>query len=246
MKRFGISTLRKKLENHYLKNCGYGSGREFMFRLIGSLDPGDVVLDAGCGEGNLRRQLPPTVHYIGLDRYTGEQKNNEYAHWDMRPTILGDVQELPLNSASCKVVALMHVLEHVSKPTQVFVEVSRVLQPGGYLFADVPFLHEIHHAPHDNYRYTPYALTALAQTANLEIVEIRPSGGYFRALSHILQEAPVIIRGKNLYSFFTLLTVAYPLRGLGWLINKLQYLLDMQDTTQTFTCGYHCIFKKTV
>ena len=86
----------------------------------------------------------------------------------------------------------MQVLEHGREPGLVFAEIYRVLKLGGRLFVTVPFLHEIHHAPHDYYRYSPYALMALAQTAELEVVEIRPSGGNFRALSHLLEEAPTV------------------------------------------------------
>ncbi len=181
-----LQALRHTLEKRYFEHRGYGSGREFIAQLVASVSSGDVLLDAGCGEGKLRQQLLPGVHYIGLDRYAGEQ-NNEYSNWSMRPNILGDVHKLAIASNSCKTVALMHVLEHVSDPAQVFAEIARVLQPNGYLFVDVPFIHEIHHAPHDYYRYTPYALTAFAQAVKLEIIEIRPSGGYFRALSYLLE-----------------------------------------------------------
>ncbi|MEZ5591152.1 MAG: class I SAM-dependent methyltransferase [Gammaproteobacteria bacterium] len=243
MMNFNLRALRNWFEARYLVDCGYGSGREFIARLIASAGPGDVVLDVGCGEGRLRQQLSPAVRYIGLDRYAGKQ-SNEYTNWNMQPTVLGDVHELPFASASCKTVALMHVLEHVRDPAQVFTEISRVLQSNGYLFVDVPFLHEIHHAPHDYYRYTPFALTILAQSAGLEVVDIRPSGGYFRALSHMLEEAPSVIRGTSVSAFLVRLSVAYPLKGLGWVFRKLQYLLDLQDGVQTFTCGYHCIFRK--
>jgi len=242
---FRWRTLRSRLERRYLDRCGYGSGREFTARLVASVGPGDMLLDAGCGEGKLSQLLSPAVHYVGLDRYAGEQRN-EYTDWTMRPSVLGDVHHLPLASDLCKTVALLHVLEHVREPTQVFAEIFRVLQPGGSLFVDVPFLHEIHHAPHDYFRYTPFALAALAQTTKLEVVEIRPSGGYFRALSHLLEEAPTVVQGTSVSALLTRIVVAYPLKGLGWIMRKLQYLLDLQDESQTFTCGYHCIFRKPI
>ena len=243
MAGFSLQTLRDQLVRHYLDSCGYGSGRDFIAQLVASVGPGDVLLDLGCGEGKLCQQLPPAVHYVGLDRYAGEQRN-EYKDWTMRPSVLGDVHQLPLASGICKTVALMHVLEHARAPAQVFAEISRVLQPGGHLFMDVPFMHEIHHAPHDYYRYTPYALTDLAQTAGLAVVEIRPSGGYFRALSHLLEEAPTMVNGTSVSSHLVRVAVAYPLKGLGWVVRKLQYLLDLKDGSQTFTCGYHCVFRK--
>ena len=245
MTGFGLRILRGKLERRYLEDCGYGSGREFMAQLVASVGPGDVLVDLGCGESKLREQLPPTVHCVGLDLYAGAQ-SNEYANWIMRPDVLGDVRQLPIASASCNTMALLHVLEHVCQPSQLFAEIFRVLQPGGYLFVDVPFLHEIHHAPHDYFRYTPFSLTNLTQDAGLELVEIRPSGGYFRALSHLLEKAPTVVRGDTLGGLLTRLVVGYPLKGLGWILRKLQYVLDLQDDAQNFTCGYHCIFRKPV
>lgn len=243
MTGFGLQTLRAHLASQYLDRCGYGSGRFFTAQLVASVGPGDVFLDAGCGEGKLRQLLPPTVLYVGLDRYIGKQ-SNEYTNWNMRPSVLGDVHQLPFASGIFKTVALMHVLEHAHAPAQVFAEIFRVLKPGGYFFVDVPFMHQIHHAPHDYYRYTPYALTDLAQTAGLVVVEIRPSGGYFRALSHLLESAPMVVSGSSIGSVVVRLAVAYPLKGLGWLVRKLQYLLDLQDCSQKFTCGYHCVFRK--
>lgn len=241
--KYDPRAMRGRLENQYLDHCGYGSGFAFVSQLVDSVNSGDVLLDIGCGEGKLRQQLPLGVRYIGLDRYAGIQIN-EYESWDMRPNILGDVHQLPVESESCKTVALMHVLEHVYNPGLAFAEIFRVLKPGGYLFVDVPFLHEVHHAPYDYYRFTRYSLDHLALTAGFEVIEILPSGGYFRALSHLLGEAPTVVSGATTGGLLSRVVVAYPLRGLGWVIRKLQYILDLNDEKQTFTCGYHCVFRK--
>ncbi len=87
-------------------------------------------------------------------------------------------------------------------------------------------------------------MTKLTQDAGLELVEIRPSGGYFRALSHLLEKAPTAVRGATTGGLLARVVVAYPLKGLGRVLRKLQYVLDLQDHTQNFTCGYHCIFRK--
>jgi SAM-dependent methyltransferase len=239
-----LHALHSRLGRGYLDHRGFGSGRDYLAQIVASVDQRRCrLLDAACGEGNLRQQLPPAAHYVGVGRCAGEQ-SNEYAYWNMRPSVLGDVHHLPLASGSCRTVVLMQVLEHVREPGLVFAEIYRVLKLGGHLFVTVPFLHEIHHAPHDYYRYTPYAVTALAQTAELEVVEIRPTGGYFRALSHLLEAAPTVVRGTSVSSTLVRVVVAYPLKGLAWVIGKFQYLLDLQDAARTFTSGYHCVFRK--
>jgi hypothetical protein len=65
-----------------------------------------------------------------------------------------------------------------------------------------------------------------------------------RALSHLLEEAPTVVGGTSVSSTLVRVVVAYPLIGLGWVIRKFQYLLDLQYATQTFTSGYHCVFRK--
>lgn len=112
------------------------------------------------------------------------------------------------------------------------------------LFVTVPFLHQIHHAPHDYHRFTPYGLTALAEQASLDVVEIRSSGGYFHAVAHLLEKAPTAVGGASAFRIVARLSVAYPPKALGWCVRKLEYLLDMLDGSQAFTCGYQCIFRK--
>lgn len=242
---WGFRSLRSRMARVYLEERGFGSGRAFQNKMIELLQPGDTFLDAGCGEAHLRRMIPKDVLYVGMDRYSGSQ-DNEYKDWRMRPDVLADVHCLPVRDETCSVVSLMHVLEHVPDPHKVMTEMARVLSPGGHLFLDVPFLHEIHHAPHDHFRYTPYALQDLAEKSGLDTIEIRPSGGYFRCVSHILEEAPNVVSGQGLYASLTRFLVAYPLKILGWLIREAQYPLDTQDLRQEFTAGYHCILRKPV
>lgn len=193
-----LARIRSRLASRYLDHCGYGSGREFTDRLACSVGPGDVLLDVGCGEGGLRELLEPSALYVGLDRYVGEQ-HNEYANWDMRPSVLNDAQQLPIANGVCRTVAMMQVLEHLMMPAQGFAEVRRVLRPSGYLFITVPFMHQIHQAPHDYYRYTPYGLKALAEQAGFDTLDIRPGGGYFRAVVHVIEQVPSIVGGSSVF-----------------------------------------------
>ncbi len=161
-----LNALSTRFQRRYLEELGYGSGREYTARMIASLGTGDLLLDVGCGEGRLREQVPPEAFYVGLDRHDGAQ-TNEYANWTMRPDILGDLHALPVADGTVATLALNHVLEHARDPGRALLEVARVLRPGGMLFIDVPFLHEIHHAPHDYFRFTPFALRELTGAAGL-------------------------------------------------------------------------------
>jgi|APMI01.1.fsa_nt_gi ubiquinone/menaquinone biosynthesis C-methylase UbiE len=163
----------------------------------------------------------------------------EYANWQMRPGVIGDAHHLPFGDASVDVVALMHVLEHVVDPQQVFAEISRVMRPGGLLFVDVPFMYQIHHAPNDHFRFTPYAVNSLADRAGLRVREIRPSGGYARFMAYALRQAPRMIRAESLLAGLVRLLFCWPLVSLGYVIDKIQYIVDMHDFGQELVCGYH-------
>lgn len=236
-------SLRQRLEHIYLVERGFGSGRMFVEKLAHAVGAEGVLLDIGCGEGMLRRQLKPGAKYVGIDRYIG-MKRGEYEGWNMRPSVVGDAHHLPFLDGSFTAIAMMHVLEHVGQPDVVFGEVGRLLVPGGYLFIDVPFLHQLHHQPNDHFRYTPFALRRLAESAKLEVVEILPSGGYFRFIAYALRQAPSAVSTKGVLAGLIRAFVAWPLAAIGATIEKLQYLVDIFDAKQEMVCGYHVIMRK--
>jgi hypothetical protein len=66
-------------------------------------------------------------------------------------------------------------------------EIARVLATGGAAFITTPFLLPLHESPHDYYRYTPSALTDLANGAGLVVTAIDPRGGYGGVALGVLQ-----------------------------------------------------------
>jgi hypothetical protein len=60
------------------------------------------------------------------------------------------------------------------------------LRPGGLLFFTVPFLWPLHDAPHDHYRYTPFALERLLSEAGFDEIELTPRGGWDASLAQML------------------------------------------------------------
>jgi ubiquinone/menaquinone biosynthesis C-methylase UbiE len=67
---------------------------------------------------------------------------------------IADAHQIPLADGSVDAVVIQAVLEHVLDPQQVVREIHRVLREGGMVYAETPFLQQVHAGPYDFTRYT--------------------------------------------------------------------------------------------
>jgi ubiquinone/menaquinone biosynthesis C-methylase UbiE len=67
---------------------------------------------------------------------------------------LADAHQIPLADASVDAVLVQAVLEHVLDPGQVVEEIHRVLRPDGLVYAETPFMQQVHAGAYDFTRYT--------------------------------------------------------------------------------------------
>jgi SAM-dependent methyltransferase len=86
--------------------------------------PDGRVLDLGCGVGHSFHLLAPRES-VGVDVEAAALEGQD------RPTIVADMRELPLPSASFDAVLSVQSLEHVPDPERVVAEVRRVLRKSG-------------------------------------------------------------------------------------------------------------------
>lgn len=93
------------------------------------------LLDVGCGwEARLLHEVEPYVREaVGIDF-----KAPRLSHPKLKTVTMTLATELPLESASFDVVTLLAVLEHLSHPREMLLEIARVLRPGGQLVMTVP------------------------------------------------------------------------------------------------------------
>ena len=71
-----------------------------------------------------------------------------------RTQSLCDAHALPFKNESFDAVVIQAVLEHVFDPVQCVKEISRVLAENGYVYAETPFMQQVHDAPYDFHRFT--------------------------------------------------------------------------------------------
>ena len=140
-----------------------------------------TVLDIGCGRmpyKTLVLSAPSHAEkYIGLDL-----KDNIYG----KPDLEWDGSIIPLEDSSIDCAMATEVLEHCSDAEMLMRECLRVLKPGGLMFLTVPFLWPLHDVPHDEYRYTPFALERHLRTAGFERIKATALGGWDRSLAQMI------------------------------------------------------------
>jgi len=140
-----------------------------------------TLLDVGCGRMPYRSLLtsPPSrvERYVGLDIEGSRHGQND---------IEFDGKTIPLEKDSIDTAMATEVLEHCPEPALLLREIRRVLKPGGLFFFTVPFFWPLHEAPHDFFRYTPYAMRHLLEQAGFYEIDLRAHAGWDASLAQML------------------------------------------------------------
>lgn len=148
-----------------------GMRREATRRLFDYRGPETLVLNVGGG---------PT-------RYSDNELtlNLEAFH---NVDLVGDAHNIPVLNDTFDSIICNAVLEHVRDPERVVSEMIRVLKPGSYLYAEVPYIFFFHGYPNDYRRYTREGVRQLF--SGLENPEIGIAIG---PVSALLQSANMVL-----------------------------------------------------
>jgi 2-polyprenyl-3-methyl-5-hydroxy-6-metoxy-1,4-benzoquinol methylase len=96
---------------------------------------GGILIDVGCGAGNLWRYLGHRFdRYIGVDvvRYDGLPDEVEFHRVDL------DTGRAVLPDAAGDVVVAVETIEHLENPRAFARELTRLVAPGGWVVASTP------------------------------------------------------------------------------------------------------------
>ncbi len=102
-----------------------------------------VVGGGSVGAGLEELYADTTVDLISFDLYASSTVQ-----------FIADGHAIPLADGSVDGVVIQAVLEHVLEPTVVATEIHRVLGNAGIVYADTPFLQQVHEGPYDFTRFT--------------------------------------------------------------------------------------------
>lgn len=159
-----------------------------------------VELGSQNVNGSLRDHAPAGASYLGLDAASGPGVD--------RVVVPGE--PLPLDDGCADVVVTSSALEHDPCFWDTFLEMLRLLRPGGLLYINAPSNHAFHRYPADCWRFYPDAGTALAAWARrrgmpVELVEsfvAKPAAqGWSDFVAIFRKPGPPLVRRGRLAEF---------------------------------------------
>lgn len=146
----------------------HNSSYQHMQRLVSTyLSPGSVlqVMDIGSFDvnGSYRTLFQqPGWHYTGVDLEAGPGVD----------VVLDSPYKLPFATASMDVIVSGQAFEHIEHFWMTWLEMQRVLKPGGLVFLIAPSRGPEHRYPQDCWRFYPDGYRALAKIGASELVEV--------------------------------------------------------------------------
>lgn len=128
------------------KNVRAQQNYEKLAGLLHELAPAPKILVVGggvVGQGMEALTHNPAVELIETDVSLGP-----------RTALVCDAHDIPFESETFDGVIVQAVLEHVVDPYRCVDEIHRILKPQGLVYAETPFMQQVHMAPYDFTRFT--------------------------------------------------------------------------------------------
>jgi SAM-dependent methyltransferase len=192
--------------------------RRAMARLT-EASPPRRAFDAGDAIRRVAAAVPnPRVLVIGAGdtEFDGDVVYTDVA-FGAKVNCIADAHDLPFTDQSFDACVAVAVLEHVVDPFRCVDEIRRVLKPGGYVYAETPFMQPVHMGAHDFTRFSYLGHRRLFR--HFEQIEAGMVGGpgvsagqHLRYAIASLSDSAMLRKWLKLIGML----LAYPLRWLDY------------------------------
>ncbi len=176
IRQMPTTRVMKRIEQFisiYGNNWAIGNQLVRILSNWGQKEEGTIV-DYGCGESPFRAYFPYVSQYLRFDIIRRDEN-----------VIPVDGRNIPCADESVDCLLLFQVLGDIPDLVSFFLEVRRVLRPGGSVLIFETIAYPEHDMPHDFYRVMPAGLSWLAEQCNFKCVELFRLGGLFARFAQL-------------------------------------------------------------
>jgi len=153
-----------------------------------------------------------------------------------RSRLICDAHDIPFADEAFDAVIVQAVLEHVVDPYRCVAEIHRVLKKDALVYAEVPFMQQVHAPPYDFTRFSHYGLRRLFRRFDMMELEICLGPGTALAWAYQYFLLSFSRRGGNLIRLFAGLT--------AWYLRYLDRFLDKRPFAKRAACGLYLFCRK--
>lgn len=144
--RRGLAAAVNRLIPSISRNLAAAGNFERLSDLLLARADAPRVLVVGCGAGGVgiaALQAHSEIEIVQTDVALGPL-----------PALICDSHDLPFDDGTFDAVVAQAVLEYVADPVRCVAEFHRVLGDGGFVYAETPFMQQVHGGRYDFTRYT--------------------------------------------------------------------------------------------
>ena len=164
-----IKKIQKDVRARYPTDC---------LERAGALENASRILDYGCGEGSLLRELATRHPQLTREAVELGETFRAFAREYGSCTVYPDLESMQATSqGNYDLIIVNHVLEHIMRPNQLLAELGKLLSEAGQIYIDVPAVEGYRsvaslHIGH-MYHFSVHSLSALATTSGFRVESIK-------------------------------------------------------------------------